>query len=443
MTKTKKMILSSSLLTMTAIATPLVAISCTTKETVTKITDLDNKQRDWDSEITLVNSWFNDGFRGTEVETNFLKKLETKFKELKNADEKTKNLPDVKFKINVADDKQQTLQNLQSSKLDTDVAVLNYSAFIEQVDTEAELAKFTPQLVAQTATLKFTWSDNGDSIYKDGSESDPLRLIAERENQLQFNAHGEFPTWSTNDPQLQWDGSKYAKFYYEPTASKNVTYMYHGAILISGNEEKRKQIIADWEAKDLDKFLSHGVIKGKDSSGGKYRYQVALLARHFDKSIDEIKTRLNNKTLVTQAGAGEQIGKVNSGLITKHIAFDDEGAFNWTAGDWAKGYYQPSAYIESEGKKYDSKTNDVVRVLTVTNPAPYDAVFARAGLSQIQINLISQALTSLSIEENTYGIYTGYNKFMPTSLENFKKFIQLQLLAENKEAYSENLIPEI
>ncbi|SOO26814.1 Alkylphosphonate ABC transporter, substrate-bindin (fragment) [Xanthomonas phaseoli pv. phaseoli] len=85
------------------------------------------------------------------------------------------------------------------------------------------------------------------------------------------------------------------------------------------------------------------------------------------------------------------------------------------------------------------KNNAVVRTLTMTNPAGYDVVLARKGLLDKQVELLSKALNSLSLTENTYGIYTGYNKFMPLSNELFEKLVKLQVQAES----TENLVTEI
>ncbi len=54
-------------------------------------------------------------------------------------------------------------------------------------------------------------------------------------------------------------------------------------------------------------------------------------------------------------------------------------------------------------------------------------VLARVGLSNTQVNLISKALQSLSLTENTYGIYTGYNKFQPLNKELLEILTKFQV----------------
>lgn len=62
-------------------------------------------------------------------------------------------------------------------------------------------------------------------------------------------------------------------------------------------------------------------------------------------------------------------------------------------------------------------------------------VLGRTGLSQTQVNLISKALQSLSLEENQYGIYTGYNKFQPINMELLETLTKFQVRAESKQDF--------
>lgn len=77
------------------------------------------------------------------------------------------------------------------------------------------------------------------------------------------------------------------------------------------------------------------------------------------------------------------------------------------------------------------KNGSIIRTLTMTNPAGYDVVLARKGLSDKQVELLSKALNSLTLTENTYGIYTGYNKFMPLNMDLFETLVKLQVQAES------------
>ncbi|WP_429992935.1 p37/Cypl family ABC transporter substrate-binding protein, partial [Mycoplasmopsis bovis] len=81
-----------------------------------------------------------------------------------------------------------------------------------------------------------------------------------------------------------FDGSKYTNFY----EKKDVTYIYHGAVYISGNKANRDAIVKDWNEKKWDDFYKHGISFEETNSAGKYKYQVALFARHFCKTVQEI-----------------------------------------------------------------------------------------------------------------------------------------------------------
>ncbi|SYV96031.1 Uncharacterised protein [Mycoplasma putrefaciens] len=47
-----------------------------------------------------------------------------------------------------------------------------------------------------------------------------------------------------------------------------------------------------------------------------------------------------------------------------------------------------------------------------------------------QVKLLTETLTSLSVEQNTYGIYTGYNKFNTLDKTLLEKMVKLQVQAE-------------
>lgn len=302
---------------------------------------------------------------------------------------------------------------------------------------------FAPKLVAQASTLQFTWGADDNDVYVDGSANDKLRAHAEENNIKWTKEIGkEYPEWykvTGENMKLKFDGSKYTNFY----KKDKVTYVYHGAIYISGNKATRDAIVKAWEAKKWEDFYKHGISYKKSSSAGKYKYQAAILARHFGKDLAEINKFLqeNQEFVVRGKSAGDSLGKETEDKDTKkkltpHISFGDEGEYNWTfsqkEGDNA-GQFKPTKFQEE--KSYDDTENDVVRVLTLTNPAPYDMVLARTGLLQSQVDLISKALQSLSLEENLYGIYTGYNKFQPLDKELLETLTKFQVRAESKQDF--------
>lgn len=400
----------------------------------------------WDNLITINNGYINPGFHAKkgekqlEIEQKFLDLLSQRFNELKNKDPLTKDLADVKFNINVVGNKDTYISKLKGDQKDNDLFIANYTVYdSEFLDENNEFKNEEGiKLVAQTATLKFNWQSDDNDFYTTGLKDDKLRQAAEKNNIKWVKDTGfEYPDWekaiekwkkNDEEDKLKWDDSKFAAFY-----EKNaLTYVYHGAILIAGDKAKRDQIIEDWEAKDWDKFVQHGIAYKEIESAGRYKYQIALLARHFNKSIEEIKTDLEGKYaryVVVGKGAKDQLGKASTN-ITPAIGFDDEGVYNWTRDSKNKEYFKPTGF--QSYKAFDDADNKVVRTLTLTNPAAYDVVLGRKGLSGKQVELIQKALNSLSLEENTYGIFTGYNKFLPIDKELFIKFLKLQRQAQSK-----------
>ncbi|MCE6061549.1 ABC transporter substrate-binding protein [Mycoplasmopsis agalactiae] len=397
----------------------------------------------WDSEISITNGWVNKGFQGTKLETDFLELLGKRFNELKNKDSKTKDLPDVKFVIKVDGDGSYYTK-LTADNKENDLYIANYTEYVNELWKDGKFnSAFAPKIVSQASTLQFTWGAGDNDVYVDGSAKDKLRVHADQNNIKWTKEIGkEYPEWSEvtgEGKTLHFDGSKYTNFY----KKDKVTYVYHGAIYISGNKAKREEIVKAWEAKNWEDFYKHGISYKKTSSAGKYKYQAALLARHFGKDLAEINKFLqdNQEFVVRGKSAGDSLGKETQDKntnkkLTPHISFGDEGEYNWTfsekTGDNA-GQFKPTKF--QEGKPYDDAENDVVRVLTLTNPAPYDMVLGRTGLSQTQVNLISKALQSLSLEENQYGIYTGYNKFQPINMELLETLTKFQVRAESKQDF--------
>ncbi|QVK01808.1 ABC transporter substrate-binding protein [Mycoplasma mycoides subsp. capri] len=453
----------------------------------------------WDTTITINNSWVNDGFFSKldhntgavtpgEKSKEFIELLTKKFNDLKNQDEATKKFKDVKFDIKVDLDKKTYFSKLEKNDSENDVYIANYSYYLSNVwdANKKALKKDLPfKLVSQAATLQFNWQSEDNTFYSTGKSDDSLRKLADSNN-TEWLKYGEYPDWyklekEVNGKKLDFDGSKYTNFY----KNGDLTYVYRGAVLIAGTEEQRKKIIEQWEGKKWEDFIKNGIVFEKTSSAGGYKYQVALFARHFGKTVSEIKADLEGKKyeeyIVKGQKAYAQLGKKQKDQKghTPLIGFDDEGSYNWTKSKEGSEKYKPTDFksngvtkptasamtsgkammtaakpaaakpaatpaapapaAKPEANGMKDKNGAVVRTLTMTNPAGYDVVLARKGLLDKQVELLSKALNSLSLTENTYGIYTGYNKFMPLSNELFEKLVKLQVQAES----TENLVTEI
>ncbi|MCT4469449.1 ABC transporter thiamine pyrophosphate-binding lipoprotein p37/Cypl [Mycoplasma sp. HS2188] len=439
----KKIVSWLSPLVMSSIS--VLATSCINKTVENKNDIADN----WDTNITIVNSWINPGFKSendkgqSEIEKNFLTLLAQRFNDFKNKDEETKDLPDVNFFIETNQDKDTFYSKLESNNPTLDLMIANYATYLNSFADETGKVNDLHgiKLVSQTSTLKFNWQGSDNDTYSNGLSDDKLRQAADRNNQSWVKNTGyEYPDWqqAVSEKKLSFDGSKFIQFY----ENNALTYVYHGAIYIAGNKAQRDQIIQDWNNKDWDAFVAHGIAFKKNTSSGGYKYQVALLARHFNKSLREINTYLesDSENIIKGQSIQDTLGKRHSSNIIPLIGFDDEGVYNWTNNAKHDTYFKPEGFVSNQ--PYDSEDNVVIRTLTLTNPAAYDVVLARTGISQKQTDLISKALNSLSLNENTYGIYTGYNKFQPLDLETFQKFMYLQVQAETKNDKNVS-IPEI
>lgn len=426
MIKKKIFTISASLL-----ASFFASSSCATTSISSKESN-DEIAKKWDSKITIVNSWINPGFKDDKntnsIENQFIKLLKARFKSFKDSDPLTKNLPDVDFSFDVDYDKNSYFSKLENNDKNKDIYIANYTTYINNFWQNNQFNKeFDVKLIAQTSTLKFNWQTKDSLFYVDGHDSDPLRQQAQRNNvEWVQKTNVDYPDWHKSD-KLTFDGSKYSNFY-QPN---QLTFVYRGVIFISGDKAKRDEITKDWNDRNWEKFVKHGIIFKDKSKSGSYKYQVALLARHFNKTIKEINEYFESgaKEIFKGTKAQDQIGK-ESNSFTPRIAFDDEGVYNWTKNKKDSNLFKTSKY--QENKPYDDNNNDVVRVLIATNPAPYDVAIGRSGLSNKQVELLTKTLNSLSVEENLYGKYTGYNKFFALNLDNFEKFIKLQVQAETK-----------
>ncbi|VEU77886.1 ABC transporter thiamine pyrophosphate-binding lipoprotein p37/Cypl [Mycoplasmopsis columbinasalis] len=417
-----------------------LAVSCSTSEINSNPSDflpaeLSKAQKQalktqWDNEISIVIKSANAGFEG-KIQTEFLNKLNQRFKQFKNEYSFTKDLPDVTFKIQTGVAKETNWQNIKNDNKNNDIGIIQIDrvlADFKKNETADEIIEnLGAKLVAQTETLKFTWQLGNNDDYVDGTSNDPLIKAATKYNELAFREHGEFPSWTadTSTPagkKLGWDGSKFAVFYKRVNEPDNLFVGYRGAIYISGDKATRDKIQKAWNDKDLDAFLSFGILREGTNSNAGFKLPAKLIQKHFNKSFAEVvEILVKNKNVLEVDSPGADLGKEKGNKIY-HIAFAYEGDTNWLLPEW--NFYTPKNYDQKQANNFESQTNDVVRVLSFTGASYYDTLFARPTLHDIQIALIAKALDSFSVAENTFGIYTGFNKIRPIAYSEFKTFIE-------------------
>lgn len=334
----------------------------------------------------------------TNSETNqkFVDKLKTQFDTLKQETKfKDKNF---NFVVKSVDD--------NSSKRDL---VLNGSAnfaFLTagSIVDEGIYSKLKPMV--QTMTTAFKFDTDMSKVYVDGSESDPLRTIA---NQMQKASFGEtyqypFDSWKDNagtQPNYNWNGIRYNDFYNE----EKVIDGYRGMIILSGTDEQITNATNYWNSKDWNSFRNLGIILGDSSSQGNYKLQEKLIRTHFnlgnDWTIASDKAQNQNKYESDPYGT-EKIGK-NENYV---ISFTDEASFAWTNNNLNKESYRP-------------RTGAKLKILTVTNPYLYDIGVFSSNIDSELAKLISQSMVNLyENKDNNYGDGLGYNGY--SIINNFK-----------------------
>ncbi|QJR44385.1 ABC transporter thiamine pyrophosphate-binding lipoprotein p37/Cypl [Mycoplasma miroungirhinis] len=374
----------------------------------------------WDTNIVITYGSANDGFKKKDPKTQksphdiFLENLERKFNELKNADPNLRVNADVKFNTAENFDEESMKNSLLSDDVDNDLSIIGYKSIDDKID-KTNLDKY-PHYVGNTETLAFKWTVEDNANYVDGSDNDPLVKGAKENNKVWFDNNGEFPQWYTIEDELKWDGSKYAAFYDD---TNRLTQFYRGAIYISGTDEELQAIENAWKTKNWDEFSKYGIIYKNTTSLGKYRLQAHLLAQHFNLTPLEVNTyfteqKNKDNKKVSLGKFSTQLGKKDSLGHTFHIAFGDEGEMNWNR-----------STNDKDDKFKPTDPNAKIRVLTLTGPSPYNAVFSRQGLPKAESQLIMKALESLSIDENQLGIYTGFNKFISGDDNMFKTYIDI------------------
>lgn len=344
-----------------------------------------------DKKIIIWNSWIPDEFKKESNE--FINSLNNKINLLKDK-EGLRNLGKIKFEFR-SNSNEVIYQNTISNKYETDIAIVPYRVF-----KNLDFDNLDFKVIAQTATKSFSWAYNDNSLYND----DSFRNITNSYNNL-LNSLKPYSEWNKD---YGYKDSVYNDFY-----KQEVSSTYRGQIIISGDQQTLNSIKNAWNNKDLDKFLNFGLIFKNKKSSGSYKLQRALLAKHFEKSLQEIEEKLEPilNELILIKNPGEFLGKsVNETGLKRmyHIAFTDHGVFNWS---------------KSENDLFKPKTGSKLQILSVTNPAPYSVMIAKKDLDDKLINLIKKVFSDLKVKENIYGKFTGYNKFIPIDLSTFETLL--------------------
>lgn len=251
----------------------------------------------------------------------------------------------------------------------------------------------------QTLTTPFTFDTDETKVYKDGSETDPLRLIA---NDITNQAFTTMPiNWT--DKEYGWNGIRYNKFYNEDV---DPTPHYRGMILLSGTNQQIQNAKKAWDDKDFDAFRNLGIIVGKESSVGNYKLEELLIRKHFnlgnDWTIASDWLQYENKYKKDPYGTTE-IGKESNFVIS----FTDEGSFAWTH--------------QKDGQKdYRPNNGSKIEALTVTNPSLYDIGTFSEYLDKQLVTDLTQSIYQLyEQDKNLYGAGLGYNGYK--IIEDFNK----------------------
>lgn len=391
--KFKNFILFSSIFSPIAFA-----ISCSNTGVV-KQEDVSVSQGQWDKSITfgVSEAWLNKKKGGKkvneEVINTFLENFKKEFNKLKNANDKTKNFDDVDFKVTPIQDFTVLLNNLSTDNPELDFGINASGKLVEFLKNNPGI--ITPAL--ETTTNSFVFDKEKDKFYVDGTDSDPLVKIAKEINKIFV----ETPYASWTDENHKWNGNVYQSVY-DPTVQAN---FYRGMIWIKGNDETLAKIKKAWNDKDWNTFRNFGILHGKDNSFSKFKLEETILKNHFQNKF----TTLNEDRSAHPNAYKQKSADTLGTLDDFHIAFSEEVSFAWT-------------HNKSATKPFETKANEKMEALIVTNPIPYDVGVFRKSVNQLEQNLIVQTFINLAKnKQDTYGPLLGYNGYK--KIDNFQKEI--------------------
>lgn len=263
----------------------------------------------------------------------------------------------------------------------------------------------------QTLTTPFTFDldENqkyvDEAISKDGAASDPLIEIAKEMQKASFGSNYEYPfnTWKDGkggQPNYDWNSIRYNAFY--DTKSEPVKF-YRGMIVLSGTKTENEKIKEAWNSKNWDAFRNYGIVLGESSSNGNYKLQEQLIKKHFSQLYWTLDSdRASNPDKYKTNSSGTDMRDKNY-----RIHFTDEASFAWTKN------------TESNLDFYYPRNDNVVEILTVTNPSLYDIGTFSKNVDDQVAKYISEAIVQTYKEnKNNYGESLGYNGYK--KIDDFK-----------------------
>ena len=332
----------------------------------------------------------------------FAKNVQDTFNELKTKDEKYKNLSNITItvKSGISDDqsKKDLLENGSA-----DFAFLTSKSLV----SSNFYNKVYPTI--QTLTTSFTFDTDMSKVYLDGSDNDPLRVVANQMQKESFGTNYEYPFKNWQDdfqldasnniiqPHYGWNGIRYNAFY---DTNQSLVNAYRGMIILCGTQDQIDKVKEAWNNKDWQTFRSYGLVVGDTSSAGTYLLQEQLLRTHFNlgSTWTIAKDRLeNSKYYETDANGGTSKIGVDSSFL---INFTDEGSFAWTHNTINNNDYSPTIQ--------DAK----IEIFTVTNPLLYDIGVFSNYINKDVADLLTQSIIYLySSNNNLYGEGLGYNGY--------------------------------
>ncbi|AMD81320.1 High affinity transport system protein p37 [Mycoplasmopsis canis PG 14] len=261
-----------------------------------------------------------------------------------------------------------------------------------------ELKRGNISLGIQTLTKMFKGTNDNTEKYIHGLESDPLRIIAKKEQKL----FDRIPRDKWNDKEK---GNSYSdsEYIYKDFYTDKLTEFYRGIIFIIANDEDTENIIKAWESKDLEKFLSYGYVHSLDKeSGSKYILPQALLKKHFGNKFVSFLD-LIDKEKSPFKGDKKPIKNNKVNLKDKKIFFDAEGLYSWTK---FKDIVNDPFSISTErpGQKFT--------FLTVTDVLPYNIGLYNSKISKENIKIFSESLNDLAKnKEDLWGPAAGFHGY--------------------------------
>ncbi|MGX9394373.1 ABC transporter thiamine pyrophosphate-binding lipoprotein p37/Cypl [Mycoplasma sp. 392] len=331
----------------------------------------------------------------------FFKQIEQKYNELKKLNDKTKDLPDIKIKVNIISDDRTLFDSALVHKNNISITTSN---FLLQ---RASLTDYQVNLVKpflQTLTLApkydsegFFWVDNAKALQQS---------VMQRNELLTKKPFNE---WKNDE--YQYKNGIYQSFYDLKT---KIPY-YRGDILIVGSPETRSMIKTAWNEKDWQTFRSFNIALGESSSSSKYKFVELLFQKHFNLKKNQFdsfaiqKQKASSNFFTYPKGSG---AKDMKSMPEVHIFLAEEG-------EWAyhNSQKEPTLYTPA-------KTDEQVEILTTTDPILFNVVVANKYMSDDVISLLQNAILS---SKDDWGYWVGINGYEKTNADKITEFYKKAL----------------